>query len=174
MHFSSGETLHWHFGPLQSWQPYNFIDKTYISMAFSISFITLERHVYDEFKLCHLHAYFPTHMQILSNDHFSLCVTKLSSFNTFSSCTSLTVGLLQKIIKHYAQWVLNTPGVTEHLWDCRGVNHWDERFSDATYCLCSYYMPSFLWIPPLTKNTSQILYFSSSHLVLAGVILSSS
>lgn len=98
-----------------------------------------------------------------------LSVTKLSSFNIFSSWTSLTVGLLHKIIKYYAQWVLNTPGVTQHLWDCRGVNHCDERFSDATYCLCSYYMPSFLWIPPLTKNMSQIIHWAAVILFWPGL-----
>lgn len=33
--FSSGDTLPWYLGFLSSWQLYNFIDKTYISMAFS-------------------------------------------------------------------------------------------------------------------------------------------
>lgn len=71
-------------------------------MAFSVSFITLERHIYDEFKLSHLHGYFPNQIQILS--HYFPCVSgKLTSLNVFSSRTPLTIGLLQKIIKHYAQ-----------------------------------------------------------------------
>lgn len=97
MDSSSGDTLPRYFNLLQSWQLYNFIDKTYISMAFSISFIILERLIYDEFKFSHLHTYFPNQMQILSH-YFPYVSGKLSSFNIFSSRTPLTIGLLQKII----------------------------------------------------------------------------
>lgn len=110
--FHSGDTLPWYLGLLQSWQLHNFIDKTCISMAFCIPFITLERHIYDEFKLSHLHAYFYNQMQILS--HYFLCV-KFSSFSIFSSHTSFTIGLLQKIPKHYTQRVLSNAEATDHL-----------------------------------------------------------
>lgn len=79
---SPGDTLPRYFALLQSWQLHNFRDKTKIPMAFSSSFITVERHIYDEFKLLHLYAYISqSNINSLKRSLYS--VSKLPSLRYF-------------------------------------------------------------------------------------------